>query len=114
MYILASGDASNNSQMETSVISGVHEWSLQTQQSSPLDGIFLLYQCPTFYFLVSQSKAAIGQTIPTVTPTRRTRNLARKHTAMIGEIILNNAPDPPAENSIYPFPRNEYVPLECD
>ena len=100
MYILASEDVSNNSQMETSVISGVHEWSLQTQQSSLLDGIFLLYQCPTFYFLVSQSKAAIGQTIPTVTPTRRTRNLARKRTAMIGEMILNNAHVPSTGNFI--------------
>ena len=67
----------------------------------PLDKIFLLYQCPTYYFLVSQSMVVIGQTIPSVRPTRRTRNLGPKHTAMIGGIILNNAHTLSAGNFIY-------------
>ena len=37
----------------------------------PIDKTFLLYQCPTYYFLVSQSMVVIGQMIPSVRLTRR-------------------------------------------
>lgn len=50
--------------------------------------------------------AVLGQTIASVIPTRRTRNLARKYTALIGEMILNKSLLP----KLYLFVlSNEYI-----
>ena len=67
----------------------------------PLDKIFLLYQCPIYYFLVFQSMVVVGQTIPSIRPTRRTQNLGPKYTAMVVGMILNNAHALSAGNFIY-------------
>ena len=65
--------------------------------------IFFLFSDPPKDVLVSQRKVVVGQTILSVKPMRRTRNLAYNYTAMIGEMILNNALVPQAECFIYSF-----------
>ena len=69
--------------------------------------IFFFFSDPPKDVLVSPRKAVVGQTILSVKPMRRTRNLAynytAEYTAMIGEMILNNALVPQAECFIYSF-----------
>ena len=56
-----------------------------------------------FHLLLScfPSMVVIGQTVPSVKLTRRTWHLARKYTAMNGEMIVNNGHVPSDGNFIH-------------
>ena len=65
--------------------------------------IFFLFSDPPKDFLVSQRNVVVGQTVLSVKTDEKNTESSMKYTAMIGEMIPNNALVPRTECFIYSF-----------